>query len=154
MLYTGQIQAKMDAKGRLFFPAEFRKQNSDGDGRYVLKRDLYEDCIVIYPFASWEKEVEVLRRNLNRWNPGEAALYRQFLSEAEVLALDANGRFVVPRRLLPLLGGERTVTFIGMYDRIELWSASRTAEPFISPEEFAEAISKVMAKKEEIIQEQ
>lgn len=135
----------MDVKGRLFFPAEFRKQTADGDARYVLKRDLYEPCIVIYPFATWERETDILRQRLNRWQPAEARLYRQFLSEAEVFTLDANGRFIVPKRLLPLLGGERTVTFLGMDDRIELWSAAQTAEPFMAAADFAQSMQELMA---------
>lgn len=146
MQFTGQIQARMDAKGRLFFPAEFRRQVGGAEPRFVLKRDVYQPCLVIYPFAAWEAEVAALRQRLNRWKAQEAMLFRQFLSDVEVFGLDANGRFLVPRRFLALLGETRHVTFLGVDDRIELWDAARTAEPFMAPADFSAALEQAMTR--------
>ena len=148
MQFSGKIQAKMDAKGRLFFPADFRRQ-ADADEEkqcYVLKQDAFQPCLVIYPHSSWEQEVEELRSRLNRWNPKEAMLFRQFLSDVEVFTLDANGRFIVPRRFQPLLGTERKAVFLGLDDRIELWDAARTTAPFLSTDEFTESLQQLMSK--------
>lgn len=150
MQFTGQIQAKMDAKGRLFFPADFRKQISSAEQRLVLKRDVYEPCIVIYPYAAWEQEVSTLRQHLNRWDPQQAMMLRQFLSDVEVFSLDSNGRFIVPKRFIPLCGEERKVTFIGMDDRIELWDAARTAEPFLAAEDFSRIMQQTMGQAAEV----
>ena len=125
----------MDAKGRLFFPADFRRQADAerGEQRYVLKQDIYQPCLVIYPYS------------LNRWNPKEAMLFRQFLSDVEVFSLDANGRFIVPRRFQALLGEERKTVFLGLDDRIELWDAARTVEPFLSADDFTESLQQLMS---------
>lgn len=146
MQFTGQIQARMDAKGRLFFPAEFRRQVGDAEPRFVLKRDVYQPCLVIYPLAAWELEVATLRQHLNRWQPQEAMLFRQFLSDVEVFGLDANGRFLVPRRFQALLGETRHVTFLGLDDRIELWEAARTAGSFMAPTDFSTALEAAMTR--------
>ena len=39
-MFTGTIDAKIDAKGRVFLPADFRKQWPEQDERIVLKRDI------------------------------------------------------------------------------------------------------------------
>ncbi len=137
----------MDAKGRLFFPADFRRQADaeGGEQRYVLKQDIYQPCLVIYPYSSWEQEVAELRNRLNRWNPKEAMLFRQFLSDVEVFSLDANGRFIVPRRFQALLGEDRKTVFLGLDDRIELWDAARTVEPFLSSDDFTESLQQLMS---------
>lgn len=144
MQFTGKIQARMDAKGRVFFPADFRKEMGAGELRFVLKRDVYQPCLVIYPYATWAAEVAELRNRLNRWVPSEAMVLRQFLSDAEVFTLDANGRFIVPRRFQETCGLTKSVAFIGLDDRIELWSAPRADEPFLGAEEFSDALQRLM----------
>ena len=50
MRFTGTIEAKADAKGRVFFPAMFRKVlASAGEEQLVLSRDAFQPCLVLYP---------------------------------------------------------------------------------------------------------
>ena len=84
MRFTGSIEAKLDAKGRVFFPSDFRRKLAEPDTILVLKRDIYQPCLVIYPYSVWEAEVETLRQRLNRWDARQAMLFRQFLADVEV----------------------------------------------------------------------
>lgn len=145
MQFTGKIEARMDAKGRLFFPAEFRRHLDETEQRLVLKRDAYQPCLVIYPYGTWEGEVGEIRLRMNRWIPEEAMAFRQFMADVEVFSLDAAGRFIVPKRFQPLCGQERKVAFLGLGDRIELWPAGN-ASTFMSPEDFTATIQKMMSK--------
>ncbi len=144
MRFAGSIPAKLDVKGRVFFPAAFRKLLSATDNEFVLKRDVYASCLVVYPRAAWSAEVEDLRSRLNLWNPQEAMLFRQFMADAELFALDGNGRFLIPRRLLDWAGIERELTFVGVDDRVELWNSRRAAQPFLPAEEYAAAMERAM----------
>jgi len=141
MQFTGRYEARMDAKGRLFFPADFRRAFGEEAVRVVLRRDVFQPCLVVYPYDVWAAELQYLRSRLNRWNPEEAMLLRQFMADADVLELDANGRFIVPKQFRELCGEERHVVFLGLDDRIELWEAARVARPFIESETFAQKIS-------------
>ena len=136
----------MDAKGRLFFPAEFRRQLSEADQRFALKRDAYQDCLVVYPYAAWEAEVAELRAKLNRWVPEEAMVLRQFMADVEVFALDAAGRFIVPKRFQSLCGAARKVAFLGLGDRIEIWDAARAAAPFMEASAFTASLQELMTR--------
>ena len=69
------------------------------------------------------EEVTDLRHRINRHDARQAMLFRQFMAGAEVLALDANGRFLISKRLLAAAQLESRVRFIGLDERIELWSA-------------------------------
>lgn len=144
MRLTGTIHAKIDAKGRAFLPSDFRSQLAGSEGRLVLKRDIYQPCLVIYPQVVWDAEVDALRARLNRWEPRQAMLFRQFLAEAVTLTLDAAGRILVPKRLLQACGIEHDVSFVGVDDRVELWSAERTAVSFLSPEEYSQGMAEWM----------
>ena len=144
MRFTGTIEAKLDAKGRVFFPSDFRRQLAEADARLVLKRDVYQPCLVVYPYAVWDGEVEQLRRTLNRWDPRQAMLFRQFMADVEVFTLDAAGRFLVPRRLLQACAIDHAVRFIGVDDRVELWSAEQAERAFLAPQDFAAAMETAM----------
>lgn len=146
MRFTGCIPAKLDAKGRAFFPASFRKLLSETDRELVLKRDVYAPCLTVYPQAAWSAELDSLRRRLNRWNPQEAMLFRQFMADAELFTLDSNGRFLIPRRLLEWAGIGRDLTFVGVDDRIELWESTRAAAPFLPATDYSAAMERVMGR--------
>lgn len=67
--FIGNIDAKVDEKGRAFVPATFRKVlNEKGEDCLVLRKDVYQNCLVLYPFQTWEKELDTLRSKLNKWN--------------------------------------------------------------------------------------
>lgn len=144
MRFTGTISAKLDAKGRVFLPASFRRALNESETRLVLRRDVYQPCLVVYPLAVWEAEVAALRSRLNRWNPQEAMILRQFMAEIEVFELDAAGRFLIPRRYVRMTGLGQQVTFIGLDDRIEIWDKTRTDEPFLTEEDFGNALQQLM----------
>ena len=69
---------------------------------------------------------------------------RQYVSEAEVMSLDGNGRFLIPRRYLQMADIEQTVRFIGMNDVIEIWAAEKAEKPFLSQEDFAAKLKAIM----------
>ncbi len=144
MKFSGTIPAKLDAKGRIFFPSAYRKQPAAAGKDFVLRRDIFQPCLVIYPLHIWEAEVEQLTLRLNRWNKQEAMLLRQFLADAEPFTLDANGRFLIPKHLLEATAITHEAVFVGSDDRIELWSKERASAPFISAEDFATGIEKAM----------
>lgn len=145
-MFTGTIDAKIDAKGRVFLPADFRKQWTESDERVVLKRDVYEPCLTLYPYSAWEAEVGRLRERLNRHDARQAMLFRRFLADAEILTLDANGRMLIPRRLLDVCHMERSVRFVGVDDRIELWSAEEMDRSFPDEAEMAQVMQQLLGK--------
>ena len=146
MIFTGMTSAKLDAKGRVFLPSDFRKQLEGADSRFVLKRDVFQPCLVVYPYSVWETEVDGLRQRLNRWNPREAMLFRQFMADVEVMELDSKGRFILPKRWLAVCHIADSVSFIGVDDRIEVWSTSLTEQPFLAPDDYALAMEEMMGK--------
>lgn len=145
MKFTGIINAKLDAKGRVFFPAAFRKLLAEGEVDFVLRRDVYQPCLVIYPVSVWEEEVGQLRQRLNRWNPKEAMVFRQFMADAETISLDASGRILLSRRMLDIAKISKELVFIGVDDRIEVWSKEQSEQSFLSPEEFGRSLENLMA---------
>ncbi len=141
----GNIEAKTDIKGRVFLPATFRKvlQGEEG-GALVLRKDVYQPCLNLYPEKAWNELMDSMRARINRWNPRHQQIYRQFLSDVEIAYPDASGRILIPRRLLEAAGITQGIRFIGMGDYIEVWSMGNTEKPFVEAEEFTAALAELM----------
>lgn len=147
MRFLGNIEAKTDTKGRAFLPASFRKiLQVSGEENLVLRKDVFQPCLVIYPESIWNEQLDQLRKKLNRWNAKEQQIYRAFIADAILLTLDGNGRFLIPKRLLKLAGIEQNIRFIGMGDTIEIWKNEGEGETtFMDQEEFSKALQEVMS---------
>ncbi len=143
--FLGNIEARADAKGRIFVPAVFRKRlQSEGEEYLVLRKDIFQDCLVLYPGSVWEKEVELLRNRLNRWNREQQQLFRQFVLDAERLEMDANGRVLIPKRYLRMASIDTDVRFLGVDETIELWAKERLENPLVEPDEFMSKLQQLM----------
>ena len=143
--FLGNIEAKADAKGRVFIPAVFRKQlQAASEERLVLRKDVFQECLVLYPESVWFETQDQLRRSLNRWNAAQQAVFRQFVCDAEVVVPDGNGRILIPKRYLLMTGIKSDVRFIGMDDTIEIWAKERAEQPFMEPGEFSEMLQNIL----------
>ena len=125
MRFLGNIEAKTDEKGRVFLPAVFRKAlQSSGEESLVLRKDVFQSCLVLYPESVWNEQMDTLRQRLSRWNALHQQIFRQFVADVEVVTLDGNGRFLIPKRYLKMAQIEQTVKFVGMGDTIEIWRST------------------------------
>lgn len=145
MRFIGNIEAKVDSKGRAFLPAVFRRELQQcGEELLVLRKDVYQDCLVLYPESVWNAQMDLLRSRLNRFDRAEQLVFRQFVSDAELLPVDSNGRILIPRRYMAMSSIERDVKFVGMGDTIEIWSMANADKPFMEAEQFAAALQQLM----------
>ena len=145
MRFLGNIEAKLDVKGRAFLPAIFRKVlQAGGEERLVLRKDVFQSCLVLYPESVWNEQMDTLRQRLNRFNAAHQRIFRQFVSEVEMLTLDGNGRFLIPKRYMQAAGIQQTVKFIGMGDTIEIWAAEKIEASQMGGEEFGQALEDIM----------
>ncbi len=147
MRFLGNIEAKTDAKGRVFLPSTFRKVlQASGSESLVLRKDIFQDCLVIYPESVWNDQMDTLRSKLNRYNAQHQRIFRQFVSEVELLTLDGNGRFLIPKRYLQMAGISQNIKFIGMGDTIEIWAGEKVNESQMDSEEFGLALENIMTQ--------
>jgi MraZ protein len=148
MRFLGNIVARLDAKNRVFIPAVFRKQLFQLEGQALyLRKDVYQNCITVYTKLVWEEELQNLRLRLERWDPDEQELYRQFMLEAEEVIPDGSGRILISRNLLNLVGVESEVRFLGMDNMLEIWPKESLEKPRVEPEVFRKRMREIMTRK-------
>lgn len=148
MNFIGRFSAKIDAKNRVFLPSSFRKTViAAAEESLVIRKDYFENCLVIYPMSEWRAEVERVRQRLNRFDVRQQMVYRQLLSEAQEVQIDSSGRILISKQQLEKVGIKQNVVFVGMQQVIELWDANAVAdnnEGFISEQEFAKELMNFM----------
>ena len=144
--FLGNMEARADAKGRIFIPALFRKRlQSGGEEFMVLRKDIFQDCLVLYPGSVWEKELEILRSRLNKWNREQQQIFRQFVLDAERIEMDASGRILIPKRYLQMVSIDTDVRFLGVDETIEIWAKEKLEQPLVDPGKFSAALQQLMA---------
>lgn len=145
MRFLGNIEARTDSKGRVFLPATFRKVlQAQGEEMLVMRKDIHQKCLVLYPESVWNERVDALRAHISEWDDEGKMVLRQYMKEAETLTLDGNGRFLIPRRYMEMAEIDQTVRFIGMTDTIEIWAAEKAEQPFMTQEDFAAKLKAIM----------
>ena len=145
MRFTGSIDAKTDEKGRVFVPSAFRKiLQKEGEEGLVLRRDLFENCLVLYPMSVWNAQVDAVRQRTNMFDRRQRQGLRLFMADAEEVTLDSGGRMLIPRRYMEHAGIKGEVRFIGVDNTIEVWSRQTADALLENPEEVADIIEKMM----------
>ena len=116
----------------------------------MVRKDYFENCLVIYPASQWQQEIAGVRARLNRFDGNQQMVYRKLVSEAQELQLDSNGRILLPKSLLDKVGIKQDVLFVGMEQTIEIWApdiaAMKGEQPFMSDSEFADSLRKFMTE--------
>ena len=88
--------------------------------------------------------MDALRKRLSRWNKHDQMIYRQFVTDVEIITLDNSGRFLIPKRYLKMVNIDQQIRFTGMDDCIEIWATGDSEQPFMSAEEFSKAMEETM----------
>lgn len=99
----GHFNCKLDAKGRLMLPAEFREQMGEqAEEGFVLRPSLFDNdkCLDLFTRKDWDEQQEKLRAKFNIYNE-EGIQVLRFLNEGVRFAkLDASGRIQIPKDLM------------------------------------------------------
>ena len=145
MRFTGSIDAKTDEKGRVFVPSVFRKiLHKEDENELVLRRDLFENCLVLYPKRVWDAQVDSVKARTNPFDRKQRLGLRLFMADAENITPDSGGRILIPRRYLEHAGIKSDVRFIGVDDTIEIWSKQAAEGLLSNPEEVASILEEMM----------
>lgn len=123
MRFVGDYTAKTDAKGRVFLPAIFRRQLDGMDEEaLILRKDVFQKCLVLYPMSVWNAQVDDLQSRLSPWDRKDQMMLRQYVADAEQVELDSQGRILLSKNKLQYAGITSEVRFLAVVDRIEIWS--------------------------------
>lgn len=143
--FIGDFSAKMDIKQRIVLPASFKHTLEEmGDLRLVAQKDIYEDCIRLVPYKTWEEDMEMMRNKLNMFNRQHRQLMREYQMNTAELQLDTSGRILIPKKLTDLAHIDKEVNFLGLDRYIEIWSAETLSQQPIGTGSLAELAQDIL----------
>ena len=118
--FLGEYEVPVDDKGRIFLPAELRRNlEPEADDTLVVIRGL-DGCLTGHPRNAWTQIAERMLR-LPQTEQKVRMYYRGVLSQAAEVKLDRQGRAPLPRKLLARAGISDRMVVIGALDRLEFW---------------------------------
>jgi MraZ protein len=143
--FIGEYSCKLDVKGRLMLPVAFKKQNSGSiQDRYIIKKDIFENCLVLYPMDEWERQNKLIRKKLNPYNKEHNVFLRRFFKGMAEVTLDSNNRMLIPKRLLDEVNADKDVVMAGQLGKIEIWAKDQYNSVNVGDDEFASMAEKIM----------
>jgi len=140
-MFIGEYSHNLDDKGRLAIPAKFRLALKKGA---VITRGL-DNCLFVYTKTEWEKLAEKLSA-LPFSQANSRAFARLMLAGAMEAEFDKQGRAVVPEYLRQFAGLSKNVIIAGLYNRVEIWDASKWQEYKTRTEAQSNEIAERMAE--------
>ncbi len=136
--FVGDFSCKADSKCRVVVPASFRKvMTASQQTTFVLRRNVFERCLDMYSCEEWEKLTAGLRGELNLFNQKHASFFRELYRGTQEVEMDANGRILLPKRLLEDVGIEREMILAGQDTKIEIWNEKLYRGVMIDGKDFA-----------------
>ena len=123
VIFTGEYDCKADAKGRIMLPSAFRKQMGEAkEYRFVIKKDMYEQCLELYTTEEWERQNNMILKTVKPYNPEHRQFLRDFRMGATEVECDPAGRILIPGRLLKQADIANDAVLSGGIGKIEIWS--------------------------------
>ncbi|MGN1042411.1 MAG: division/cell wall cluster transcriptional repressor MraZ [Christensenellales bacterium] len=126
---SGEQRLSMDDKGRMRIPKKMREKLGGSDDEIVIYA-ANNYCLYVVPMDEFNsKYVEVSRNTMFKETEKQEAL-RRLCSTVFVPDEDDQGRFILPPKLKELAKIQKKIVFLGVLDRIEIWSEEIYNERF------------------------
>jgi MraZ protein len=122
-MFRGHFEHAVDDKGRVAVPAQFREALSGlQEERLVATKFKIgtHRCLDVYPFSAWRRLESSLFAK-DRFDPRYVPFRNVYVSGAHELALDAQGRVLLPPLLREYAGIARDVMITGDVDKFRIW---------------------------------
>jgi MraZ protein len=117
-MIIGQYKSKLTDKERIAVPKKFREEI----GADLILARWYESCLVLVSKENWEYLLSRLTGNTKVITQSVRDIDRFIYASAFETKLDKQGRFIIPETLKIFANLKEEVVFVGLGDRVELWS--------------------------------
>lgn len=117
----GEYHCKLDAKGRLMIPVDFKEQLGQlVDQGFVIRPGLFSKCIELYTMNDWMSTQNKLK-GLSQFVKANVDLMRKYNAGAKMVKLDSTGRMLIPRNLIDQGGLRKEVVIVSLPGYMEIW---------------------------------
>lgn len=119
-MFRGITSIAIDPKGRMALPARYRDTLSQQHDGLVVTIDTEETCLLLYPMNEWQRIESSLQR-LPSFNPAARRIQRLLIGHATDVAIDSQGRILLPSELRTYALLQKHTVLIGQGNKFEIW---------------------------------
>ena len=127
-LFLDTIANKVDAKGRVSLPADYRAIVKELSTEIVCYRSLTSPCIEGCPEELLEKLASDMENSLDFFSQEQDDLTNLIFGDAKRFTFDSTGRIVLSEKLLKHAGITDTAVFVGKGRKFQIWNPDKWAE--------------------------
>jgi MraZ protein len=120
-MFRGNHPTRVDEKGRLKVPAEFKRLIDERYGTEFYITSVDGRVAQVYPFEEWQKIEEKLSR-LSNFNPTKKKFLNRTNYYGQLVEMDGQGRLLVPSLLRESAGIKGEVAVVGNLTFLEVQS--------------------------------
>ncbi len=128
-MFRGSAAAKIDDKGRLKMPMEFRRLFDEQYGPHVFITSVNGESALVYPLPVWE-EIEAALAALPKTDRVKQRYLERVHYYGQQARLDAQARVVMPQILRESAEITGEVVVSARLDHLEVWNHQRLQERF------------------------
>ncbi|HEY3128092.1 MAG TPA: division/cell wall cluster transcriptional repressor MraZ [Acidobacteriota bacterium] len=126
-MLRGNLPAKIDEKGRIKIPADFRKFIDEKYGPHLYVTSLTGSNVLIYPLSEWE-EIEAKLMAPPKMKPEKVKFLRNTNYYGQLTEMDKQGRVLIQPHLRAAAGMQGEVAVMGNLNYLEVWNNERFAK--------------------------
>ncbi|MBO7332238.1 MAG: division/cell wall cluster transcriptional repressor MraZ [Alphaproteobacteria bacterium] len=127
-LFLDTITSKIDAKGRVSVPAEYRTVLDESDAELVLFRSFTSPCIEAVSSLFLEKMASQIEGNYSLFSPEQEDLTSLIFAESKIFTPDSTGRISLTEKLIKHAGLTDSATFVGKGKTFQIWDSATLAQ--------------------------
>jgi len=120
-MFRGNHPTRVDEKGRLKVPAEFKRLIDEKYGNEFYITSLDGKVAQVYPFEEWQL-IEAKLANLSNFNPTKKKFLNRTNYYGQLVEIDGQGRLLVPSLLRDSAGIKGEVAVVGNLTYLEVQS--------------------------------
>lgn len=127
-LFIGTHENKIDRKGRVSLPADYRAElPTDQERAIFIFPSLYTNALEACDRAQMELHSQRINA-LDQFSQEEAYFSAQILAEARKISIDGDGRIVLPTEFMTRTNIDGKALFVGGGPKFHIWQPKAYAE--------------------------
>ena len=123
-MFRGNAPARIDDKGRLKMPSNFRSLLESKYGRELFLTSLTGEYVRVYPLPVW-LDIELKLGAMPSTHPSRLRFLDRVNYFGQTAELDAQGRVIIPPRLRDAATMAGDVDVLGQYNYLDVWNHDR-----------------------------
>jgi len=120
-VFYGEYEHTIDKKGRIIVPSRFRDFLKEYDVKKIFVTRGLDKCLFLFTEDEWKAQ-ESKFRSIPFTKSESRKFNRLYFSGAAQVECDAQGRILLPKYLKDFAEIRRDIIFIGVSNRMEVWS--------------------------------